>query len=195
MIEIYFDGACEPINPGGTASYGYIIKKDGKAINQGSGIVGTGEGMTNNVGEYHGLIRVIKALSDLSIKEKVIIRGDSIMVCKIVSKEWGWKNKKKTVWDPHKKSPHLKKLLEEVFKLLNNLDYRIEWVSREDNQEADNLSKEPLIKAGIIKTDLEKEKCPKCNGYLIERKGKFGRFYGCSKFPKCRFTKKISETQ
>jgi len=34
-------------------------------------------------------------------------------------------------------------------------------------------------------------KCPKCGGNLIERKGKFGKFYGCSNYPKCRFTKKL----
>lgn len=194
MIKLYFDGACEPINPGGTASYGYLIKKDGKTINQGSGIVGTGGGMTNNVGEYHGLIEGIKTLSNLNIKEKVIIHGDSNIVCYTVAKKWGW-NKRKTLWNPHEKAPHLKKLLEETLKLLENLDYEIEWVPRENNLDADNLSKEPLVKIGIIKADSEKEKCPKCDGYLIERKGKFGRFYGCSKFPKCRFTKKISETQ
>ena len=194
MVEIYFDGACEPFNPGGTVSFGYLIKKEGKTINQGSGIVGSGEGMTNNVGEYHGLIEGVKALLGLNLKEKIIIHGDSIVVCKVVSKDWGWKNKKKTVWDPHRKAPHLKKLLEETLELLKSLDYKIEWVPREKNQEADNLSKEPLIKAGIIKpeTEQQKEKCPECNGYLVEREGKFGRFYGCSKFPKCRFTKKIS---
>lgn len=36
----------------------------------------------------------------------------------------------------------------------------------------------------------ELEKCPKCNGCLVKRKGKFGEFYGCSNYPKCRFTKK-----
>ena len=30
--------------------------------------------------------------------------------------------------------------------------------------------------------------CPLCGGYLVERKGKFGKFYGCSNYPKCRFT-------
>ena len=30
--------------------------------------------------------------------------------------------------------------------------------------------------------------CPKCGGYLILRKGKHGSFYGCSNFPKCKFT-------
>ena len=130
MVEIYFDGACEPINPGGTASYGQLIKERNKIIVQGGGIVGSGKGMTNNVGEYHGLIEGIKALRASNIKEKIIIHGDSSIVCKVASKEWGW-NKKKTKWLPHKDSPHLKELLEEALKLLEGLDYKIEWVPRE----------------------------------------------------------------
>ena len=35
----------------------------------------------------------------------------------------------------------------------------------------------------------EDNKCPICDGNLILRKGKFGSFYGCSNFPKCRYTK------
>ena len=30
--------------------------------------------------------------------------------------------------------------------------------------------------------------CPKCNGHLVERRGKYGTFYGCSNYPQCRFT-------
>ena len=30
--------------------------------------------------------------------------------------------------------------------------------------------------------------CPRCNGSLIVRKGRYGKFYGCSNYPKCRFT-------
>lgn len=32
--------------------------------------------------------------------------------------------------------------------------------------------------------------CPKCGGGLILRKGKYGDFYGCSNYPKCRYTRK-----
>jgi ssDNA-binding Zn-finger/Zn-ribbon topoisomerase 1 len=28
--------------------------------------------------------------------------------------------------------------------------------------------------------------CPKCGGTLIEKKGKFGDFYGCSNYPSCK---------
>lgn len=33
--------------------------------------------------------------------------------------------------------------------------------------------------------------CPKCGGQLVERKGKFGRFMGCSTYPKCDYTSNI----
>lgn len=46
------------------------------------------------------------------------------------------------------------------------------------------------IKRKIINDKLKKENliCPKCNGELRLRDGKYNKFYGCSNFPKCRFT-------
>ena len=35
-----------------------------------------------------------------------------------------------------------------------------------------------------------KNKCPKCGGELIKRNGKYGEFWGCSNFPKCRYIAK-----
>lgn len=47
---------------------------------------------------------------------------------------------------------------------------------------------------GTIKDNIKADKvkianniCPKCGGKLIDRKGKYGAFKGCSNFPKCRF--------
>lgn len=40
--------------------------------------------------------------------------------------------------------------------------------------------------AGAIKL------CPKCGGVLVKRKGKYGEFYGCERYPHCRHTEKIS---
>ena len=39
------------------------------------------------------------------------------------------------------------------------------------------------------KDDLERGICPRCGGKLVLRNGKNGQFYGCSNFPKCKFTK------
>jgi ribonuclease HI len=196
MIELYFDGACEPFNPGGTVSCGFVIKKDGKVIVQGSKIIGKGDDMTNNVGEYHGLIEGIKAFARLNIEEKLVIYGDSKMVCNMVSKKWGW-NKKKTKWIPHEDAPHLKDLLKESVSILEGIKHEVVWVPREDNQEADVLSKEPLMSIGIINRENESQKklCPICGGFLKRRSGRFGDFYGCSNYPKCNFTKKINRNE
>lgn len=33
--------------------------------------------------------------------------------------------------------------------------------------------------------------CPRCGGMLMKRKGQYGYFYGCSGYPRCRFTRNI----
>ena len=42
---------------------------------------------------------------------------------------------------------------------------------------------------------IESEICPRCNGKIIKRKGKNGYFYGCSNYPKCRYTKNIENVK
>lgn len=34
--------------------------------------------------------------------------------------------------------------------------------------------------------------CPKCGKTLVKRKGKYGEFFGCSGYPKCKYIKKES---
>jgi DNA polymerase III subunit epsilon len=44
------------------------------------------------------------------------------------------------------------------------------------------------------KTVEENEVCPKCGaGKMVLRNGMYGSFYGCSQYPKCRHTKKVSQ--
>ena len=46
----------------------------------------------------------------------------------------------------------------------------------------------------VIKSDLTQKTdkiCPKCGSAIIERMGRFGRFYACSKFPECKYTESI----
>jgi DNA topoisomerase-1 len=46
------------------------------------------------------------------------------------------------------------------------------------------VSKEDLIE----KTE---KKCPKCGSKMVIRLGKFGKFYACSNFPKCKYTENL----
>ena len=46
------------------------------------------------------------------------------------------------------------------------------------------------VRANIQKRreTINSGKCPRCGGNLVRRYGKFGSFYGCSNYPKCRYT-------
>lgn len=38
-----------------------------------------------------------------------------------------------------------------------------------------------------------KTKCPFCGSDLVKRNGKYGAFWGCSAYPKCKFTRPIDK--
>lgn len=39
---------------------------------------------------------------------------------------------------------------------------------------------------------IVEEICPRCGAQLVERNGKFGKFFGCSTYPKCQFTESVN---
>jgi ribonuclease HI len=80
MISLYFDGLCRPRNPGGIATYGYVIYQDGKKVKSGSGVIGSGVGMTNNVAEYSALKRAVEWVSRNCVDGEIVIKGDSQLV-------------------------------------------------------------------------------------------------------------------
>jgi len=129
MITINFDGLCYPKNPGGAAAYGYLVSRDGKPIWRGFGGVGEGKGMTNNVAEYEALMAAAQWLVDEEIDEKILIKGDSELVIKQMKGQY-----KVT-------SATSKKYVPEIKRLLQGKDVSFEWVPREENEEADGLSR------------------------------------------------------
>ena len=40
-------------------------------------------------------------------------------------------------------------------------------------------------------TETTDKICPKCGSPIVEKMGRFGRFYACSKFPECKYTESI----
>ena len=135
-VSAYFDGSCEPINPGGTAKWGFVILKEGEIIHHANGVIGKGEGMTSNVAEYHALQACLEFLTVAFPDEEIEIFGDSKMVINMVNETWGRSK-------PHRKAPHLKKVLERCKQLAAKLPYSgISWVPREENELADFYSKQ-----------------------------------------------------
>ena len=74
----YFDGACEPNSPGGTASYGAVIYEDEEKVWECSEIHGQGNLMSNNVAEYAALIALLEWFIEQELfDEEIMVKGDS----------------------------------------------------------------------------------------------------------------------
>jgi len=87
-ILAWFDGACEPLNPGGTASFGVVIKdKDGTILLKEHGLVGKGSQMSNNVAEYAGVLHILEYLSSRP-PGRATIHGDSNLVINQLNGKW-----------------------------------------------------------------------------------------------------------
>jgi ribonuclease HI len=136
MITIYFDGLCRPRNPGGVATYGYVIYQDGKKVNSGCGVVGSGAEMTNNVAEYSALKHAVEWVCRNGLKDEIIIKGDSQLVIHQMTGTW------------QVKSETSQKFVPEIRRLLEGRKTRFVWIPREQNAEADLLSNIAYSQAG-----------------------------------------------
>jgi ribonuclease HI len=139
-IVVYFDGACEPVNPGGTGAYGYVVTRGGETLAEGSDRIGSGPGMTNNVAEYRALIAGLSEVRDRQIdgrlpeRVQLVCRGDSRLVCEQVAGHWRCN------------APHLAELRDLVRGLARQIagptpGWRMEWIPRAQNERADALSR------------------------------------------------------
>jgi ribonuclease HI len=130
MMKVYIDGLCEPINPGGIATYGYILIGD---INEeGYGFVGRGEGMSNNVAEYSGLVASLQMLIHYGKnKNKIIIYSDSKLLVNQMSGKW--QARKGLYLFYWKIAKHLSTKFS---------DLSFQWIPREENTKADQLSRD-----------------------------------------------------
>ena len=71
---------------------------------------------------------------------------------------------------------------------LNDLMKKIEIL--QDKSFKGNIRHVSNIKKSLNENFADTKICPKCGGNLVERKGKYGDFWGCSNYPKCKYTLK-----
>ena len=127
MITANIDGLAEPRNPG-TGTYGYVIYEGDRKLAEGEGLAGYD--VTNNYAEYTALVEVLRRMKELRVEGNVVIRSDSQLLVGQMSK--GWKVKG---------GGYLEKL-KEVRDLLKEFgSVKFEWIPREQNEEADLLSR------------------------------------------------------
>lgn len=148
-ITAYFDGCCEPINPGGVASYGAVIFKNEKRIQECSELFRPKKGKeretSNNVAEYSGFLAILEYLKENGYsKNNIKIFGDSKLVIMQMNpnlcETQRWKIRKGFYIPTALKA---KKLLKHFSKI------DLQWIPRDENDIADELSKAELKKAGV----------------------------------------------
>lgn len=71
-----------------------------------------------------------------------------------------------------------------VMKRINQNYKIVEEVRKEVSQSIIEDQKQQKAK------EYDKYLCPRCNQLLVERKGPYGKFIGCSSYPKCNYTRK-----
>ncbi len=52
---------------------------------------------------------------------------------------------------------------------------------------ADMSTREHVDNIKKTQSELKEGVCPRCGGKLVLREGNYGKFYGCSNYPKCKF--------
>jgi len=132
MVEVWIDGLCEPVIPkyARTACLGYVIKKNGRTIAEGSEVIGKGSNMTNNVAEYTALIRAIERISSLKLdEEKIVIKSDSKLVVNQMKGEW------------KVRAELIIPLFYKAKAKSNGMNIDFQWIPRKKNIEADNLAR------------------------------------------------------
>ena len=127
---VYCDGACEPKNPGGVATYGWVAYWKDQERARDCGVVCEGPGATNNVAEYSALINALKFFVSKNFAGPLTVRSDSQLLVNQMAGKW------------EVRAPSIIPYYSEAKKLANHFDQiHYEWIPREKNGTADQLSK------------------------------------------------------
>ncbi len=136
-IEAWFDGCCEPTNPGGHAAYGVVITVDGETKLMAGEYVGAGSKISNNVAEYAGVIRILGVIAE--IPGTATIYGDSKLVIQQLSGKWGSHGGLYV--------PYMQKAKQLLIPLKERVKFQ--WIPREQNEMCDELSKDVLRQRNV----------------------------------------------
>ncbi len=137
LVQVHFDGACQPPRGGGVATYGFTV--DGPGFEHAEGglaVAPWSPTATNNVAEYVAAIRALEWLVAHQYAGRVLLLGDSQLVVRQMSGEY------------EVRAEHLKAYHRHLQQLMSRFpEVLVRWVPREENQRADALSKSALEEA------------------------------------------------
>ena len=150
-LRIFCDGACAPTNPGGVATYAFIVKRgESKTlIYEESGVVTEGIDATNNLAEFAAVCAALKwVLREGWVNSKITIFSDSQLVVNIMNGEWQPRNETAGYYSAYQEA---KELLEQVVAVGNKVIFH--WHSRVFNAEANLLANTLAYKTYIQRNE------------------------------------------
>ena len=134
-----------------------------------------------SVGHALRIKELLSVFPHVKIVPIVVFTGDAILRYVESNNHVVYEKKLLDVIDGYKTTYLTDNDVQAVLAILTSNNIR-ETVS--DRQHVKNLR----TAAREVNATINSGICPKCGGHLIKRNGKYGTFYGCSNYPKCRFT-------
>lgn len=130
-IVVNCDGLCEPRNPGGTATFGWVARRGGELLHQDCGVVAKGPRATNNLAEYTAIIEALRWLDGAGLSgEQIVVRSDSQLAIRQLEGSYDVRSRA------------ILPLWRQAHSLAHRFGrLRFEWVRREANEEADALTR------------------------------------------------------
>lgn len=92
--------------------------------------------------------------------------------------------------EPVLSAQQLHTINEALHHVMTNIAARKRQIKRQHLQQVKGIQKHARMNEQRMTVELI---CPTCGSPLVQRMGKFGLFYGCSRFPTCRFTERIDK--
>ena len=126
-VIVFIDGLAQPRNPG-TGTFAYLVYDGAKKLAEGSGLAGYE--VTSNYAEYSALVAALTKLKELGVEGDVLVKSDSQLLVGQMSLGWEVKG-----------GAYIEKLKEarDLLKGFGSVEF--EWIPREQNQEADLLTR------------------------------------------------------
>ncbi len=132
MLKAFFDGLCEPKNPGGVACYGFVVYRGSSVgeqkVFEDCGLAAEpGPDSTHNVAEYTGLIKGLEWIQANANERELQILGDSQLVIRQLTGEY------------KVRSPRVFTFYQTAVSILEGFRWTAKWIPREENTVADEL--------------------------------------------------------
>lgn len=157
VVRAFADGLCEP-NPGGVATFGFVIETNGAEIHREGGLAARGreQKATNNLAEYTAAIKALSwLLHEGDGSHPVLLHSDSQLLIRQITGAW------------QVRSPAIRPLWREARSLMDRfVESSAVWIPRDENETADALSVEAYV------TVLEADRAARADDVSLEVLGK-----------------------